>query len=161
MKKILSTSLVLSLFALPLVFAPSAKAEVIEQRQLLRNEFSVECTNGTCKVSGNQSGEQHQNSGGRASSTTSNWSWSDWDDDSNWNEDEDDSGEVRLGWNQRGGTCHVRYKETTSRTYNYSTQAACDDGGITIGGLVPDRAYHFQIKKDNGRWSRARRIVAE
>lgn len=65
----------------------------------------------------------------------------------------DTSGEVRLNWDHRGGTCHVRYTESGSRYFKYSTSAACDEGGITIGGLTPGHNYRFQVRKDGGGWS--------
>lgn len=64
-------------------------------------------------------------------------------------------GEVRLSWDLRGGTCHVRYNEATTAGYNYSTSTSCDDGEIRIGGLVAGQNYRFQVRQDDGAWSRA------
>jgi len=64
------------------------------------------------------------------------------------------TGEVHLTWSQRGGTCYVRYTEFGNTNYNYSTSTACDNGGITIGGLQPRTSYKFQVKKDDESWSR-------
>lgn len=64
-------------------------------------------------------------------------------------------GEVRLNWELRGGTCHVRYTEAGAKGYNYHTSTNCDDGEITIGGLVRGKAYRFQVRKDDGAWTRA------
>lgn len=69
-------------------------------------------------------------------------------------------GEVHLTWDHRGGTCHVRYTESTSAGYNYHTSTNCDEGGITIGGLVSGKSYRFQVQKDDGAWSRARTVRA-
>mgnify|MGYP001175360096 CR=1 FL=1 len=63
------------------------------------------------------------------------------------------SGEVRLTWDMRGGTCFVRYTEAGSAGYNYETSTGCDNGTITIGGLTPGRNYRFQVRKDDGAWS--------
>jgi hypothetical protein len=64
-------------------------------------------------------------------------------------------GEVRLNWELRGGTCHVRYTEAGAKGYNYYTSTNCDDGEITIGGLVRGKAYRFQVRKDDGVWTKA------
>jgi hypothetical protein len=66
-----------------------------------------------------------------------------------------DEGQVRLSWGYRGGTCQVRYTETTRNWYAYATAAGCDDGGITINGLQAGVNYRFQVKPENGVWSRA------
>ncbi len=62
-------------------------------------------------------------------------------------------GQVRLNWDMRGGTCHVRYTEASARSYRYATAAGCDDGGVTIGGLTPGVTYRFQVRQDDGVWS--------
>jgi hypothetical protein len=64
-------------------------------------------------------------------------------------------GQVRLDWGYRGGTCHVRYGEANQSWYKYATAAGCDDGGVTIGGLVPGVKYRFQVHQNEGAWSRA------
>lgn len=64
-------------------------------------------------------------------------------------------GAVYLSWNLRGGTCHVRYTESNQNWYKYATATACDNGGVTIGGLVPGRWYRFQVRQDNGYWLKA------
>ena len=64
-------------------------------------------------------------------------------------------GEVRLNWSLRGGTCHVRYTEASESVYKYATSASCDDGGVTIGGLTPGVSYRFQVRQNDGPWSRA------
>ncbi len=71
-----------------------------------------------------------------------------------------DNGQVWLGWGVRGGTCHVRYTENRSRTYQYATATSCDEGGITIGGLQPGMKYRFQISQDRNRWSQPVVITA-
>jgi hypothetical protein len=68
---------------------------------------------------------------------------------------ENNNGQVRLDWGYRGGTCHVRYTEATSANYKYFTSAGCDEGGVTISGLVPGRKYRFQVRQNEGAWSRA------
>lgn len=70
------------------------------------------------------------------------------------------NGQVRLTWDMRGGTCHVRYTEVGAAGYNYETSASCDEGGITIGGLVSGKSYRFQVRKDDGAWSRATTVRA-
>jgi hypothetical protein len=65
------------------------------------------------------------------------------------------NGEVRLTWSQRGGTCQIRYTEFGSKNYNYTTSTACDNGGITIGGLQYNKSYKFQVRKDDEAWSTA------
>jgi hypothetical protein len=62
-------------------------------------------------------------------------------------------GQVRLTWDMRGGTCHVRYTEVGASTYKYETSTSCDDGGITIGGLTPGVSYRFQVRQHDGGWS--------
>lgn len=69
-------------------------------------------------------------------------------------------GQAYLGWGMRGGTCHVRYTENSNRGYKYNTSAACDDGGMIIGGLRSGWTYRFQVRKDDGAWSRPVRIKA-
>lgn len=71
-----------------------------------------------------------------------------------------DDGQVRLSWDLRGGTCHVRYTEAGASGYNYETSTNCDDGGITIGGLVSGKNYRFQVRKDDGAWTRAVTVKA-
>lgn len=73
---------------------------------------------------------------------------------------ENTDGEAYLSWGWRGGTCHIRYTENNYRNYKYSTSAACDDGHLTIGGLQPGRLYRFQVRQDNGVWSKPIRIKA-
>jgi hypothetical protein len=68
---------------------------------------------------------------------------------------ENTDGRVRLEWGYRGGTCHVRYTEATQSVYKYATAASCDEGGVTIGGLVPGKKYRFQVRQNEGGWSRA------
>lgn len=63
-------------------------------------------------------------------------------------------GSVRLNWGMRGGTCHVRYTEAAESVYKYATAAGCDDGGVTIGGLTPGVRYRFQVRQNDGAWSR-------
>jgi hypothetical protein len=70
-------------------------------------------------------------------------------------------GHVRLSWAQRGGTCNIRYTENSDRGYKYATSAGCDEGGVTIGGLTPGVVYRFQMKQDNGPWSKAIVIKAQ
>jgi hypothetical protein len=67
---------------------------------------------------------------------------------------------VRLSWPMRGGTCHVRYGETSANSYPYSTSTGCDNGGITIGGLVPGRSYRFQVASEGANWSSPVTVVA-
>lgn len=76
----------------------------------------------------------------------------------NW---KDTSGEVSINWDHRGGTCHVRYGESISRGYRYSTSASCDDGGMTIGGLQTGKNYRVQFRKDSGAWSAPKTYRAE
>jgi hypothetical protein len=63
-------------------------------------------------------------------------------------------GHVRLSWGMRGGTCHVRYTESNQNVWKYNTSAGCDEGGTTIGGLQSGVKYKFQVRQDNGAWSR-------
>ncbi|MDQ5951659.1 MAG: hypothetical protein QG639_940 [Patescibacteria group bacterium] len=62
-------------------------------------------------------------------------------------------GSFTLGWDHRGGTCHVRYSESNVQSYKYSTSAACDAGEVVVGGLQRGSTYRFQVKKDDGAWS--------
>lgn len=158
MKKVIAGLFVLVLFTLS---TSSAWAETItiEQHQSINSEFHSECS-GTCTTTATASFSQHQGVNGDESS------WSDsvtfrrqrpqWNRDDEGNRD----GEVVVFWSQRGGTCTIRYTEASSRSYNYQTTTACDEGQLTIGGLVPGRAYRFQIKKDTGRWSSAGTTIA-
>lgn len=73
---------------------------------------------------------------------------------------ENADGQVRLDWGYRGGTCHVRYTEANQTYYKYATAASCDDGGVTISGLIPGDKYRFQVRQDNGAWSRAVTVKA-
>src|SRR5258708_2780216 len=63
-------------------------------------------------------------------------------------------GAVHLMWNQRGGTCAVRYTEANQRVYKYFTQTNCDDGQIVIGSLITGRKYRFQVSQNGMGWSR-------
>lgn len=63
-------------------------------------------------------------------------------------------GQVRLNWGMRGGTCHVRYTEAKSSVWNYSTAAGCDEAGVTINGLKTGVNYKFQVRQNDGAWSR-------
>lgn len=63
-------------------------------------------------------------------------------------------GQVRLNWGMRGGTCHVRYTESNMNVWKYNTSAGCDEGGVTINGLQSGVSYKFQVRQDNGAWSR-------
>lgn len=62
-------------------------------------------------------------------------------------------GQVELGWDYQGGTCHVRYSEATSQDYRYSTSTNCDEGSMVISGLQYGKNYRFQVKQDDGEWS--------
>ncbi len=142
------------------------------QSQSFSSEFSssVNCEgncNGkaevTSKTSMDQSQVQRMGTGtGSGGSWGSNWGdRDDWDNKgrsnrNDWgNKQANTDGQVRLNWNMRDGTCRVRYKEANARSYNYTAHADCNDGGITIGGLVEGRNYHFQVKKDGDeKWSR-------
>lgn len=70
------------------------------------------------------------------------------------------SGSVRLSWPMRGGTCQVRYGEVTRGGYPYATSAGCDDGGVTIGSLVPGRKYRVQVSQDGTYWTRPVVVIA-
>ena len=70
-------------------------------------------------------------------------------------------GQVRLSWGMRGGTCHVRYTEANQNVWKYNTSAGCDDGGVTIGALQSGTKYKFQVRQDNGDWSRAMSAIAQ
>jgi len=161
--------------ALPLV----AQAQTFEQRQELRNEFTVECSwsstdasqnnkdSQPCKVTGTQNARQEQLSGDGTSTISTEPSRS-WSMSSSWHDDWDDSvtgtpipqGKVKLRWNYDDGVCHIRYSEATVRAYKYTTSTDCDNGGIEIGGLMPSKAYRFQIRDQDTGWSSARRLVA-
>jgi len=143
-----------------LVFAPKAHAIWMEQHQSSTNDFSGDC-NGTCHVSNSSSMSQDQ-----GLSTTNNQNWNggmgmgngDW-----WNAPSttsDTSGQATVSWPFRGGTCTIYYTESSARVYHYSTSTACDNGQLTIGGLVPGRSYRFQVKSDAGRWTRPVRMIA-
>lgn len=69
-------------------------------------------------------------------------------------------GQVRLTWGFRGDTCHVRYTEARESSYKYTTSASCDDGGVTIGGLVPGVKYRFQVQQGTGYWSKPVVVLA-
>lgn len=166
MKKIrqLCLGMLVSVGAVVLASTPAAAYMSQSQSQSFSSEFSSSFNcNGDCngskhEVKMNSSLEQRQLQ--RMGNGSNSWDgsgshWNDWDDD--WNtgwEDRDTTGQVWLGWGWRGGTCHVRYTEATNRSYKYSTSAACDNGGMTIGGLTKGTSYRFQIKQDNGYWSR-------
>lgn len=163
MKKISSLSIAfVAVVGLGLASTTPLQARtVMEQHQSNESKIEMECS-GDCFAKSKSSMSQSQkmsfgdDHGGRNRNES--------DDRGHirrfrWSHDNSD-GEVRLSWNQRGGTCTVRYTEASARNYNYTTSAACDDGSMTIGGLVPGRAYRFQVKKDNENWSKAIRLVA-
>ncbi len=70
------------------------------------------------------------------------------------------SGNATISWPHSGGTCTIRYTENSARWYKYTTSAGCDEGQLTIGGLVPGRTYRFQVKQEGAGWSTPTRIVA-
>lgn len=62
-------------------------------------------------------------------------------------------GNVTISWDHRGGTCYVRYSESNVSSYKYSTNSACDNDQVVVGGLRRGSTYRFQVKKDDGDWS--------
>jgi|GEM_PF-979875 len=128
----------------------------MEQSQSIESEFKSECT-GSCemKVTSSSSVSQYQ------SFNSESWS-------SHTRQVRDTSRAKRITqdshatvrWDQRGGTCRIRYTEAISTSYKYYTSAACDEGEVVIGGLKPGRSYRAQVKKDDGSWSTTRRDMA-
>lgn len=146
--------------ALCLVFSSgqSVSAQMYqEQRQSVSNSssFSYSCDgdcNGTAESKTSSKVKQSQSQG--YGTTQMKWRNNrNYRNNRNWNTDRDTSGEVSLSWDQRGGTCHVRYTESWIRNYKYSTSTACDNGSITIGGLQPGTSYRFEVQKDSEGWS--------
>ena len=158
--------LAFSLLVLTTVSAQAKEEVRLMQEQSQGNSMSVstECTNGNCKseASGSQSQEQRQymNVGAKNLGADDDWSWSN-RKPTIWGRRVGlETGQVRLTWPMRGGTCHVRYTENSESGYKYATSASCDDGGMTIGGLQSRQMYRFQIKQDDGEWSRTTRLMA-
>lgn len=144
-----------------------------EQSQSSSSTTSFSCDGNCGKVETSTKTEVNQSQSQTMSSHDSSWMNSTWDDENgwqtrhgnrrwvsfsdNWNNND---GQVRLNWGMRGGTCYVRYTEAKSGGWNYNTSTACDDGGITIGGLMRGKNYRFQVKKDDGSWSKTRTLKA-
>lgn len=121
-----------------------------------KTSFSCEGDNcGSTKWKSSQKLEQSQSQGTGSFRNYNNGTA--WKKNRGWKSDKyvnrDTSGKIRLDWDHRGGTCHVRYTEANMQWYKYYTSIGCDDGAITIGGLQSGVAYRFQVKKDNGGWS--------
>lgn len=153
-KHITVSSLLGVMITFSAVAAPLSFATTMEQHQSFSSEVSSSCS-GECSFSSHVSGSQHQfmsddsearpqlkdRERKRGENRRDRWTQR--------------YGEVKLTWSHRGGTCHVRYTEANVRSYRYSTNADCDEGGVTIGGLTRGKAYRFQVKQDDGYWSRA------
>lgn len=134
-----------------------------QQRQSFSSEtsFSSNCEGSNCsgksefKSSTNMAQEQRQGSGvgmNGWSHSNNGSNWNGWD---NWDEEETNTaGEVRLNWTLRDGTCYIQYRNVGTAGWPYSTQANCNDCGITVGGLQEGKNYQFRIKKNDGPWSR-------
>lgn len=150
--KLLTVGIFVGAFVL---LAAPVQAFTIRQSQEMSNTVNVKTEGGTAEVKSESWGKQSQ----KVEFNTWKEDWK--DEDHSWKKakpynwkSENTDGEVRLSWDHRGGICHIRYTEVNSRAYKYSTSAACDQGEITVGGLVQGRNYRFQVRKDDGSWSK-------
>lgn len=118
--------------------------------------FSSNCEGGNCsgktefKSSTQMEQAQSQSSG---SNTSGNW-----DKPKHTNTD----AEVHISWPQRDGSCQIQYKMVGQSGWPYATQANCNDGAKTIGGLQEGKRYQFRVKKDGeNRWFTIRATRAQ
>lgn len=150
-------------FALVAAVTPAQAYQSQSQSATSESSSSVTCEGNGCtgKTESSASVRMYQRqSQGSGSSDSSDWypSHRRGNYNNSWG---DTSGEVRISWDHRGGTCHVRYTEAGSKYFKYATSAACDEGGVTIGGLKTGKNYRFQVRKDSGAWSRSMTVRAE
>ncbi len=142
-----------------LVPMTTAQAMYLEQHQSASSDLSFECS-GTCDQKVSVSSHLHQRqlftSNSESYQTQPRGSKS-WRLMPRGNHD----GKATLTWDDRGGTCTIRYTEANARWYRYQTSTACDDGQLEIGGLKRGKAYRFQVKKADGQWSSPVRLVAQ
>ncbi len=143
---------------------PVSAQTMQQQRQSFSSEtsFSSSCEGTNCsgkhefKSTTDVHQEQRQSSGMSANGGMKHH-WNDWDNHG-WNWDDADEvntdGEVKLTWSMRDGTCYIQYRMAGQAGWPYSTQANCNEGSKTIGGLQEGKNYQFRIKKNDGRWSR-------
>ena len=149
--------------SLGLFLAQPAQALVIKQTQEMSTSSYVKVEGGTdvkAEAESNNWGKQSQKVvthgsqfKSRGAVSTPRWNTPRWSVPST-------DGQARIEWEMRGGSCHIRYSEVTSRGYKYSTSASCDDGGLTIGGLAQGKTYRFQVRKDGEVWSRPVTVTA-
>jgi hypothetical protein len=156
---LLSAAAVMGLAVTTAVPIQASTVMIQEQSQEVSSSSnaSVTCTgecNGSASANSSASGRQWQRSEVKSGSITRSYkptkkytatAYIGWNNE----------GTIRLNWGMRGGTCHVRYTEANKSTYKYATSAGCDDGGVTIGGLTPGVRYRFQVRQNDGAWSRA------
>ncbi len=125
----------------------TAQAQVIEQHQSAKVTTEFECT-GTCSSYSSTSVSQRQFISNN--STASEYRrarpeiW----------KRRNTYGSVRLTWEPQDGTCLIRYSEAKRSDFAYATSTSCNEGEITIGGLVPGKNYRFQVKIENDDWSK-------
>ncbi|MBP9820127.1 fibronectin type III domain-containing protein [Candidatus Woesebacteria bacterium] len=125
----------------------TAQAQVIEQHQSAKVTTEFECT-GTCSSYSSVSVSQHQStSSNHHVASHRNAHPAVWRKKSEY-------GSVRLTWEPQDGTCLIRYTEARRSDFAYATSTSCNEGEITIGGLVPGRNYRFQVKIENDDWSK-------
>lgn len=146
----------LAVFSTPV----AAKTVVFNQTQSSQIKVTSNCTNGECTAESSVSVSQHQlqSDAPHFDSSEDTW-WSPWWRHSHHSARSGDvnvrthrSGEVALSWSWRSGTCEVRYTESNVSHYKYSTLVACNQGGVTIGGLMPGKSYRFQIRNTEHEW---------
>jgi hypothetical protein len=168
----ISSLAVVAAFAVSVTSANAFSSQSQWQGFSSETSFSSSCEGSNCggktefKSSTTMEQAQTQSTGsGRGGDTWGNWDkpkhhnndWGGWDDDEN-----NTNGEVRISWPQRDGTCKIQYKMVGQSGWPYSTEASCNDGAKTIGGLEEGKRYQFRVKKDGeNKWYTIRATRAQ
>ncbi len=154
MNKKTFTSFIVTACALALALPNAAQANVtVYQHQTSSSNIEIECS-GDCSAKSETSQSQTQRVGEPV------WHRENYGSRANWRNHQLTNGYATVTWPHRGGTCTVRYTEAAARWYKYTTAAACDAGEATIGGLIPGRAYRFQVRQGSSNWERPVRLIA-
>ena len=158
----ISSLAVVAAFAVSVTSANAFSSQSQWQGFSSETSFSSSCEGSNCggktEFKSSTTMEQAQTQSTGVSRGSNNWgNWGGWDDEQN-----NSDGEVRISWPQRDGTCKIQYKMVGQSGWPYSTEASCNDGAKTIGGLEEGKRYQFRVRKDGeNKWYTIRATRAQ